>query len=317
MQASTAQNETRLPRAVLRRSKEIEDQLQAQRDALKAPVVPDEPPATPSPQDTPPVAAATPPAPPADPRHADPAYWKARFDTVSGTLTAVKAERLADRERFQQRIDELQAQVRDLQSKAPQAEIDLAAYFTPKQIEDFGEDQCRAMATAAAKAAQESVQRAIEAEVQPLRDQRKQADADAVEDRKQAFKDKLTELVPNFAEIDADPKWIAWLKEMDPDTDEERNEGLQRQISRLNAPGVAKVFKKFEASVAPPAVPVPPVAPPPAGAGGPDTPPAAATRSGYPTPAEIKDFYKRAGLGKVSDAERTTFEARLKLGGRP
>jgi hypothetical protein len=62
---------------------------------------------------------------------------------------------------------------------------------------------------------------------------------------------------------------------------------------------------------------VPPVAPPPAGAGGPDTPPAAATRSGYPTPAEIKDFYKRAGLGKVSDAERTTFEARLKLGGRP
>ena len=81
MQASPAKNETRLPRAVLKRSAAIEERIKARSE-----------PETPDPALPTPASSADPanpnrrktPAPPADPRRTAPACWKQRFDATAG-----------------------------------------------------------------------------------------------------------------------------------------------------------------------------------------------------------------------------------------
>jgi hypothetical protein len=79
----------------------------------------------------------------------------------------------------------------------------------------------------------------------------------------------------------------------------------------MNALKVAKLFKDYLASKAPPP---PPVAAVGRGAAPADElPPGDAIETQPPSPAEIKEFYKRSALGKVTDQQRASFEARLKL----
>jgi hypothetical protein len=250
-------------------------------------------------------------APAADPRESDPEYWKQRFKATAGVLDSVRRERAAEREQYQQRFDELQTQIRDLQAKAPAAKINLGDYFTPEQIEQFGETQCEAMAIAAQKAAQTSVQRAIETEVQPLRDQRKRETAQELEDRKATFREKLGESVPDYAEIDVGEDWHAWLAQRDQSSGLVRQSILDQHVKAFDADEVAKMFKAFQSTKAAP--PVPPVTAAPAAAPTPSETPVAApdVAGGAPTAAEIRDFYKRAALGRVKDAERVSFEQRL------
>jgi hypothetical protein len=308
---------------VIRRSQAIADALKAQAESKAAPLESSAPPA-PAPnaaETTPPVAATAPPvpaipaapasAPAADPRESDPEYWKQRFKATAGVLDSVRRERVTEREQYQQRFDELQTQIRDLQAKAPAAKLNPGDYFTPEQIEQFGEAQCEAMALAAHKAAQTSVQRAIEAEVQPLRDQRKRETAQDLEDRKAVFREKLAESIPNYAEIDVGEDWHAWLAQPESEFGEQRQATLDRHVAAFDAARVAKMFKAFLSTKA--ATPVPPVTAAPAAAPTPSETPAAASDVAVkaPTKEEIRDFYKRAALGRVKDAERVAFEQRL------
>jgi hypothetical protein len=317
MPATQASTETRVPRQVAARV--------AASVARYTPTETDPPnPAAPNaPAPGPAAAAATPTdpqAPAVDPRHSDPNYWKQRFDVTSGILARERGERNTQIADLNRRITELQDQARNLQAAAPAAEIDLTKYFTPAQIETYGEEQCRVMAQTADKAATTKAQELIDAAVRPLREERTQAAANDAERAKQAFVDKLTELVPDWQTIDKDPRWLeGWLPEED-ENGVQRQQLLDIHIANRNAAAAAKMFKRFAKSIE---VPAPPVAPSGTGAnpGGdaePPTPGAVASAT-PPTKAEVKDFYKRSATirrgqpGYVTDQERATFEARLKL----
>lgn len=319
---ATASTETRLPRAVRERMARINEQLAAA-PAAAAPTPPAPPPqaaaaeadaaaAAASTETTAPPAAPAPPAPAADPRENDPAYWRQRFNVTQGMLrssqerlTEALAAKDAEIAQLRDKIRELEASSRTGGNGA----LDLSAFFTPEQIEHFGEEQCRAMASAATAAAQGEARRLFEAEVKPIQD-RTRADAQrAAETRENEFWEKLAELVPDFQEVNASQSWLEWLAEPDETTGLVRQDILDRHRKSLNATGVAQVFKRFKAGQAKP--PAPPVAPPRGvGSGSAETP--AAPQKGYPTRDEIRDFYKRAGIGKVSDKERGEFEARLR-----
>lgn len=320
MQASQAKDSpVTLPRAVLRRSAAIDARIAARNESKPDPTDPNTPPALPNvqavtPSDPPalPLAEAT--APAVDPRENDPAYWRQRFNVTAGVLKTERDARKAEAAETNRKLTELQEQVRILQASAPliETKMDLTRFFTPAQIEQFGEEQCEAMAKAANASAQAAVQQAIEAEVKPLREQQERTRTQTVEDRKQAFTDKLTELVPNYAEIDTDPAWLAWLAQDDEATGLERQAILNTHINALNAPKVAKVFTDFLKSKAPRQSP--PVVGKGNGAGpSGDAPPVSTAAAKAPTDAEVKDFFKRATLGKVKDTERVEFEARMKL----
>lgn len=326
MQPNKASNETKLPRAILRRSAAIEA-----RYAPKLPAEPDNPnpadptaPAATAPAEppAPPAEPAIPPAPAGDPRHSDPAYWQQRFQVTQGILESERRERRTAVDELHQQITELQEQLRVLQAQAkPVAKADIAKFFTPEQIALYGEEQCETMAQTAMRAATDTAQTLIDAAVQPLRDQQQRDAANTTAGRKQAFTDKLTELVPDWQTIDKEPGFIAWLSE-DDENEVQRQSVLNIHVGNLNALGCAKMMRVWKATqaAAPAAAPaasrVPPMAPSGSGASNdvlaaPTAAPSAA--GGHPTAAEKKAFYTRSALGKVKDTERVAFEARLAL----
>lgn len=313
-QASQALNETRLPRAVLRRSAAIQARLDAQKAESEAPVAdPNAPPAPPSAEAAPPVAT-TPPAPAQDPRENDPAYWKQRFNVTAGVLRVEREERAAEAADFNRRIAELEDQIRNLQAaapSAPNAAVDATTILTQEQIETLGTEEAQAVVDAALRVARETAQKAIEAEVKPLRDARARDAADAQRARDNAFLEKLYELAPDLD--DKDENWLAWLAQEDEATGLQRQAILTQHVAKRDAVKAAKMHAQWKASIAAPAPPAPPVSPSGSGAAPAGLDPRQPTMLKAPTQAEIKEFYKRASLGKVTDAQRVEFEARLKL----
>lgn len=328
MQPSQASNETKLPRAVIKRSAAI-----AARYAPK----PDEPdeqnPAeanapAPTPAAAPPPPADTPPTAPAgDPRSADPAYWEQRFRVTQGILSRERVERQTEREGLHQQVAELNTQLRSAQVAKPDAKIDVSQFFSPDEVEKYGQEQCEAMARVALKAAGTNVAEQIAAAVQPLQDKQTRTAADEATRTQQVFVDKLLELYPNYPTADKDPRWLAWLAD-DDENGAQRQAILDIHIANRDARGCARMFKTWEKTTAPaPAstpTPAPPVAPSGSGAApGADAPDAPrnpeAAAAGYPSKAEVKDFYKRSSTvrkgqpGYVTDDERIKFEARLAL----
>jgi hypothetical protein len=341
MQPPASTLETRLPSAVRRQMERVNTRLaerEAARSAGAAPTPPkadDSTPASPSPNAAEPAQPGTagavpnaapapaPAAPSQDDREHDPAYWRDRFRLMQGINDKLRTDHsaaLLDRDR---QLGELHARVQELEQQAaarPASDkLDLTTFFTPDQIERFGEDQCEAMARAAVTAAQQQAQAMIDAQVKPLKaaaDTERAARQQQVQD---AFYERLTELVPDWQEINVDPAWLSWLTELD-DEGEQRQKRLDRLGGARNAQGVAKVFRDFLKTKTPSASP--PVAPPrSAGGGAPaggDTPQTGG--KGYPSREEIRDYTKRASTVRnrndpryVTEKERAEFEARLKL----
>lgn len=318
MTASQALNNVRLPRAVLRKSAEIETHLAAQREAHAR--LSEQPPAAPqapqAPAETPPGAPA---APVADPRENDPAYWKHRYQTTEGVL---RAERDGQRQRLaatDQRITELQEQVRTLQAAVPEPAPDITKAFSPEDIEKYGADQCAAMLRVADAQARERVAKAVETQIKPIQDEAKAArEAQAAQATRETqaewagFLARLEEAHPGFGEFDKLPAWHVWLAETDPATDTERQLLLNEHVRRRNVAAIVRMAKVFEQLTRAPTPPVTPHGG--AGNGGAEVPPpSAAAQLGAPTDAQVNDFFKRAALGKVKPEERTQFEARMKL----
>lgn len=304
MQPSQATNETRLPQAVLRRSAEIARKY--------GPQEPKAEPVTPTVETAPPPE--LPPTEQVDPRESDPAYWKQRFKVTEGVLKAERERAQAQLASHRQQVSELQEQIRTLQASptAPQDAIDITAYFTPDQIEAYGEEQCMVVATAADKAAKAQAQRAIDAAVAPLRQRQVQEDEDAAAKARNTFIHDLTAALPEWQEIDATDAWRTWLAQIDDATGFQRQEILTRHNSANNVAGVLKVFKTFLKD-SKRELPQPPVAPHGTGANaqGSGTPPQPQATF-HPTPAQVKDYYKRSALNKVTAEERAQMDAWLR-----
>lgn len=325
MQASTAKNETRLPRAVLRISEATQariDERNAQRGPKPDPVDPNasaQPPQT----TTPPVdLAPNAPQVPEDPRESNPVYWKQRFLSTEGRLKAAVSTHRDETEALHQQVSELTEQIRTLQASKPAAKRDLGELLTPEQIETLGEDQAQVIVDTVMTAARKEVDAAIATAVKPLHDATKRQRQTDVETRKRTFIDELIELVPDYPEIDVSQGWIAWLKQEDPASGHVRQELMDGHITKGNASGVAKFFNAYKASL--PKTPAPPVTAAGSGAGpSGDAPPAPLHGLTKPTPAEVTAFYTRCSTkrkgqpGYVTDQERVEFDKRLKLFAAP
>ncbi len=309
--AASLESNVRLPRAVRERSARIA--------AMTEPPAP-EPEALTPPADVPPIEAPAPSptpeptaAPPADPRETDPQYWAQRFRVTQGMLDRERRDRVAEQDRTEQAISELREQLRTAQQQQPAtpSKIDLTSFFTPEQIEQYGAEQCETLASVAVKAAREQTQTAIAVAMQPIHEERERDASKSKRDKQQAFVAALAELVPDFEEVDASDGWKLWLSQEDEATGYVRQQMLDSHVRDGRADRVARLFTAYKATLAAPLEP--PVAPR-GRAGPPAAPqPAAVPALGYPSKVEIREHYKRAAIGKVSDKERSEFEARLQL----
>lgn len=313
MSTNVASNDTtRLPRAVRAQMQRIDDRrrLESQTNGDEA-----TPPgadantannAAADPGANPPAASA------ADPRENDPAYWRQRFNVTQGMLRTQREQHEREMGERDRQVQELRDKVRALEAAtAPKDnELDLSAFFTPEQIEQFGEEQCRAVAQASTKAARQHAQQLIEAEIAPIKEQAKTDAERAQRQARQRFLDALTEKVPDWESINADAKWLAWLDEPDETTGMRRQDILDNHNRANNAVGVAALFTAFQKGTK---RPTPPMSPSGDASVGDGAPPPQASAKGYPSREEIRDYYKRKALNKVSKDEQVEFEKRLRL----
>lgn len=307
-------NEVRLPRAVQRQMERV-NALQAAASANGSgtdPVVTDTPPATPSNTSTTPSADPQPPKKPADPRHSDPAYWEQRFRAVEGIVRKERDRHVQVEEALHQRIAELEEENATLKAQPAtpsSSEIDLGKYFTPEVVERIGEDEAMSIARAAEKAAQTAADAAVarvEASLKPEREQRQREQQRREAQEYNDFAAALEAEIGDPSELDKDSAWLDWLGERDGDSAFTRQETLDRHKAARDVPALVKMVKAFRATKV--EVPAPPI-----------TPQGDTVRTEVPLnqpkptkqwiPAEVKDYFKRAALGRVTDQERAEFEA--------
>lgn len=246
----------------------------------------------------------------------DPVYWRHRASAMQG-MFKVEQDRLkgiiAARDG---RIRELELEVSKLQVAKPvvEADIDLTKFFTPEQIDTYGEEHAMAMAKAAQVAARDLIQQQIIAPKEEQHKRQKDAEAEAAKTEFDAFLGRLTALVPNWRVIDAQDSWKKWLADKDAMTLMQRQDTLDYHIDRRNESGCAKMFNEFLASFGGERVNVPenPPMTPKGGAAG------STGQNAQPAlrplqPGEAKEYYKQKALGRTTAAQDEEFDKRLKL----
>lgn len=332
MTATASLPDTRLPRQIRERMARIEamkDQPTGDPEVPIAAEVPPQPGEAPGANPTPPSPTGTPnpdepkpelrpfhdPALKTDPRADDPTYWRQRLSVLQGRMRDERQEFETRESALRAEVNDLKAQVKQLQQATKPAAVDLSTLFTPEQLDALGEDQAQAIASATFKAAQQQVDAALTEQRTAAETQRAQSNERAMERQKRQFFDDLEERVPDWVAVNARQDWLEWLRETDPRTGRQRQAALTASEQAFDAQGVAAVFDAFKAAQAP--RPTPPVAAPRAAGATAAAPAANADLSMLPPgPDEIREHYKRCSVngGKgYPETERVAFEKRLKL----
>lgn len=207
-------------------------------------------------------------------REQDPAYYKARFmvtDGIAKKLRGVNEENATlkkESERLRAENEQLKTRATPADAGARPESFDLSAFYTPQQIEEYGDDYLRANHVII----QDGINKHLDARLKPIEEsvraerQAKAEDAKAVaQQAQQEFLNRVTELLPEWTEIDADPRWHAWLKQKNSNRIV-RQQALNLLSASKDVEGTVEMFKEFLAESgavhrsAPP--PMPPPTPP-------------------------------------------------------
>ncbi len=249
-----------LPKQVEAQLKELEKLEQQIADSQKNNA--DPAPADPAPNPDPAPAEPTPdPAPaPAEPTPVDPTpqpaepvvseeKWEQKYKTLKGMYDAEVPRLHAD-------LRELKSQVESLRKAAEAKPAEPAKPATPEKLvteadeEAFGKDLIEVQRKVAREVAAEfrGELDAMKAENEKLREQLSATGSQVSE---ATFEQRLHRLVPDFEAVNADPKWIAWLQEVDPLLRGPRMTVAQEAFNKGDAAGVAHYVAMFKQTLAP------------------------------------------------------------------
>ena len=288
-----------LPRAVLEaeeKANKLHEELLKQQQAPAN----GEPPSDPPPSDPPP---ADPPVPPQStndsptpPASGQDDNWEHRFKVLQGKYNAEIPRLAGENKDLKAKLTELEASLESLKNK-PEPLV------KPEEIEEYGEgliDVARRIAREEL-AGKDAEINSLKAKIDSLSNvTTKKVEAD--------FFTSLTSMVPDWEQVNQDPKFLSWLDEVDELTGESRQTLLSRAEQSRDAARTAKFFNAFKktsstwAATSANALDQQ-VAPPTNKA--PNAPPAKKVW----TRAEVSDFYARMRRGDISDADAVAIEA--------
>lgn len=175
--------------------------------------------------------------------------WQQKYKTLKGMYDAEVPRLHAD-------LRELKAQVDSLRKAAETKPVEPAKPATPEKlvtdadVEAFGSDLIEVQRKVAREVAAEfrSELDAMRAENEKLREQLTNTGTQVSE---ASFEQRLYRMVPDFEAVNADPKWIAWLNEVDPLLRAPRATVAQQAFNRGDAEGVAHYVAMFKQSIKP------------------------------------------------------------------
>lgn len=248
-----------LPRQVEAQIKELEaleKQLSAQGTTETAPAEPTE---STEPKAEQPIANTEPQPEPqpkeeAKPKPVDPPAddWQQKYRTLKGMYDADVPRLHAQVKELTAQLNLLQKQVSEPKPVEPKAEKPKAKekLVTDEDIQAFGSDLIEVQRKVAREVAMEFREDIdnLKAENAKLREQLATTGNQIVES---TFEQRLHRMVPNFQEVNADPKWIEWLDEIDPILRGPRKIVAQDAFNRGDAEAVAHYVGMFLKANAP------------------------------------------------------------------
>jgi hypothetical protein len=254
---------------------------------------------------------------PAQPTQPQPDVWEHKYKTLQGL--------------FNREVPGLQNQVKDLRSQLETAVARLneaadakakpsepaAPVADPRDVENFGSDLVEMVQRTAermfGRAASELQGQAarIEQRLAQLEQALQGTHETVAMTAEQSFFDRLTKMVPDWEQINANDAFLAWLAEVDPVYGHPRQSALNAAQQSMNAERAAAVFKAFAATQ--------PSAPKPNAVAKQVSPKAAATAAPTSqtkpilTQQQIVDYYnaKRRGEYRGQEAEVQRIESMI------
>ena len=184
---------------------------------------------------------------PAEPEVAE-ETWQQKYRTLKGMYDAEVPRLHAQMKELNARVEQMQ---RDAQTPKQEAVPEQPKKLvTDDDVAAFGADLIEVQRKVAREVAAEFTKdiESLRAENDKLREQLMQTGQQV---SAASFEQKLFQLVPNFQKVNADPKWIAWLDEVDPLIRAPRKTVAQEAFNRGDADAVAYYVQMFEASQAP------------------------------------------------------------------
>lgn len=256
---------------------------------------------------------------PAQPTQPQPEVWEHKYKTLQGL--------------FNREVPTLQNQVKDLRSQLETAVARLneaadakakpsepaAPVADPRDVENFGSDLVEMVQRTAermfGRAASELQGQAarIEQRLAQLEHALQGTHETVAMTAEQSFFDRLTKMVPDWEQTNANDAFLAWLAEVDPVYGQPRQEALNAAQRSMNADRAAAVFKAFTTTQ--------PSAPKPNAVAKQVSPKAAATAAPTSqtkpilTEQQVVEYYnaKRRGEYRGQEAEVQRIEAMINL----
>lgn len=201
------------------------------------------------------------PQPAQDNRENDPNYWRHRHATTEGILRAEKekAKALAEEAAaLRAEADKMRRETVDKQRKADAEsrvrsleQIDLSEFFTPSEIEEYGEKHLRTVLKGNVKAAMKTMDPSLQAEMEQMRAEVASVRNIAAQSREQAFWGRLDSGAKDWRAKQANPDFLSWLAEVDPVSGRTRDSYVKDAQAALDADRVAAIFNAFSPASAP------------------------------------------------------------------
>jgi hypothetical protein len=236
-----------LPRQVEAQLRELEALEKQLTDAQNPEPQPAEPPQDPQPAPAEPTPVEPTPTP-TEPVVAE-ETWQQKYKTLKGMYDAEVPRLHADLRDLKAQVDSLRkaSETKPVEPAKPAAATKLV---TDADVEAFGQDLIEVQRKVAREVASEfrGELDAMRVENEKLREQLTSTGTQVSE---ASFEQRLYRMVPDFEAVNANPKWIAWLNEVDPLLRAPRSSVAQQAFNRGDAEGVAHYVAMFKQTVAP------------------------------------------------------------------
>lgn len=287
-----------LPRAVLEaeeKANRLHEELLKQQQATESSDPPKDPPQDP-PKDPEPLKTPSDSTPPVGQQDEQ---LEHRYKVLQGKYNSEVPRLAAENKELKGRLSDLEQQIELLKVKPAEPLV------KPEEIEEYGEG----LVDLARRIAKEEVQ-AKQAEIDLLKSKLDSLSNVTTQKVEKDFFTSLTEMVPDWEQINQDAKFLAWLDEVDELTGESRQALLSRAEKSRDAARTAKfftAFKKTSSSWAANSNQALDQQIAPDTNKAPQTPPSKKVW----TRAEVSDFYSRVRRGEIDDKEAIAIEADL------
>jgi len=177
----------------------------------------------------------------------DEELWQHKYQRLQGKYNAEVPrlhEEVRQLKQYVQQLQEQQQSQSESQQQADSQSTSRDPLVTDKDVDAFGDDLIDLQRRVAKEVASE-----FQSELDRLREQNKQLSQQVTQVQGTSFEARLNQAVPDFQEVNSDPKWIEWLDTFDPMIQGTRRSMAEQAYQQGNVEAVKAYVDLFKQHV--------------------------------------------------------------------